>query len=79
MENFKRQGGVAFFLLYYTAREEFYYLRLAQLLSFWQRMLDGGRKSFRYKELDQDFIFKSTGGVLVPYLDALQKDLLLKD
>ena len=28
MENFEKQGGVSFFLLSFTKRDEFYYLRL---------------------------------------------------
>lgn len=79
MENFEKQGGVAFFLIYYSARDEFYYLRLVKLLEFWKRMESGGRKSFRYEELDQEFFFQSAGGVLVPYLDKVQKDLWLRD
>lgn len=78
MENFEKQGGIAFCLLSYTARDEFYYLRFAQLLAFWQRMEQGGRKSFRYEELDPDFRFKSAGGLPVPYLDAMQKDLTFR-
>lgn len=79
MENFERQGGVAFFLIYYSARDEFYYLRLCKLAQFLTRMQNGGRKSFRYEELEPDFFFHSAGGLLVPYLDAVQKDLLLRD
>lgn len=79
MENFEKQGGVAFFLISYSAKDTFYYLRFAKLQEFWKRMRAGGRKSFRYEELEQDFIFKTAGGVLVPYLDEIQKDLLLRD
>ena len=79
MENFEKQGGIAFFLILYSAREEFYYLRFSKLSEFWKRMQNGGRKSFRYEELEPDFIFQSSGGVLVPYLDEIQKDLLLRD
>ena len=79
MEQFEQQGGVAFFLISYSARDEFYYLRFCKLLEFWNRMKNGGRKSFRYEELEQDFIFKPAGGILVPYLDQMQKDLLFRD
>lgn len=79
MQNFEKQGGIAFFLISYSARDEFYYLRLSKLLAFWNRMKEGGRKSFRYEELEQDFIFKTSGGILVPYLEKLQKDILLRD
>ena len=76
MGNFEKQRGVAFFLLYFTAREEFYYLRLSELLFFWERALKGGRKSFRVDELNPGYFFKSKQGLFVPYLDMVQKDLL---
>lgn len=79
MENFEKQGGVAFFLLSYTHRDIFYYLRLTKLLEFWNRAKEGGRKSFRYEELEPEFFLPKNRGVLVPYLDALQKDLLARD
>lgn len=78
MENFEKQGGVSFFLLSFTKRDEFYYLRLDMLLEFWKRAKEGGRKSFRYEELDPEYFLPRQRGVLVPYLDALQKDLLLQ-
>ena len=79
MENFEKQGGVSFFLLSFTKRDEFYHLRLDVLLEFWKRAKEGGRKSFRYEELDPEYFLSRQRGVLVPYLDALQKDLLRRD
>ena len=75
MENFEKQGGVSFLILYFSHREEFYYLPLRQLVTFWNRAEAGGRKSFRYEELWPQYFFASGGGVLVPYLELLQKDL----
>lgn len=79
MEDFEKQGGISFFLLSFTARDEFYYLRLAELLVYWNRAKEGGRKSFRYEELNPDFFLSVEKGVLVPYLTTLQKDLDLRD
>ena len=79
MENFEKQRGIAFFLISFTARDEFYYLRLAKLLEFWNRAKEGGRKSFRYEELEPEFFLPKSRGVLVPYLDAMQKDLAMRD
>lgn len=79
MKDFERQGGIAFFLIYYTHKEVFYYLRLKDLLVFWERMEQGGRKSFQFEELDPAFIIPGQGGILVPYLQALQLDLSLRD
>lgn len=79
MENFEKQGGIAFFLISYTKRNEFYYLQFSLLKTFWKRMEEGGRKSFRYEELNPEFVLHSKGGVLVPYLDGIQKDLNSRD
>ena len=75
MEQFERQGGIAFFLIYYTARDLFYYLPYEMLRFFWDRAKDGGRKSFRYEELNPDYQIPKKNGVLIPYLEILKKDL----
>ena len=46
-----------------------------ELMGFVQRANEGGRKSFRYEELKEGLFLQSQGGLLVPYLEALQKDL----
>jgi recombination protein U len=79
MEQFERQNGIAFFLISFTHRDEFYYLRFAELKRFWQRAKEGGRKSFRYDELDLDFLLPEVSGVLVPYLNMIQMDLETRD
>ncbi len=75
MERFEAQGGVAFLLIYYTHKDLLYYLPLRRLLVFWNRAKEGGRKSFRFEELDPLWRLPKKHGVLVPYLDLLQKDL----
>lgn len=79
MEHFEKQGGVSFFLIHYTKRDVFYYLRFEKLKEFWERAGAGGRKSFRYEELEPEFFLPKGKGVLVPYLDTLQKDLQIRD
>ncbi len=77
MEDFEKQDGIAFFLIYYTSRNEFYYLPYRKLKEFWDRALNGGRKSFRRDELSDDYVIHSPGesGILIPFLDLIQKDL----
>lgn len=79
MKDFEAQQGVAFFLIDYTGRDELYYLRFSELYNFWERARLGGRKSFRYDEIDKRFILPKKSGVLVPYLDTLNLDLSLRD
>lgn len=79
MENFEKQGGVSFLIIYYTGRDEIFYLPFTDVKKFWDRREAGGRKSFRYEELDREYLLHRGHGVLVPYLDGLQKDLLKRD
>ena len=75
MQKFEEQGGVAFFLLFFSRENLFYYLTLRRLLQFWDRMNAGGRKSFRREELDERFYLPRQTGFLVPYLEGLKTDL----
>lgn len=75
MKGFEKQGGIAFVLIFYTHKNQLYYLTFEKLYEFWRRAMDGGRKSFRYEELDPSYILPKKNGVLVPYLDMLNKDL----
>ena len=75
MKDFEKQGGIAFFLIYYTHKDLLYYLPYEMLYFFWDRAQNGGRKSFRFEELNPDYILPKKHGILVPYLDAIQKDL----
>ena len=79
MSNFEKQGGIAFFLIYYTTSNIFYYLPYEMLKFFWDRAKNGGRKSFRFDELNPDYILPSKRGALVPYLDILKKDLEVRE
>lgn len=75
MNNFELQEGIAFILISFTHRNEFYYMRFQELMKFWNRAIEGGRKSFRYEELNPNYFLSETPGVFIPYLEALQKDL----
>ena len=70
MRCFEKQDGVAFILISYTHRNEYYYLTCKKLTEFWDRAAEGGRKSFRYEELEPAFFLPEVPGILVPYLNA---------
>ena len=75
MEQFEKQGGISFFIILFSCRDEKIYVPYRHVLKFWNRMKDGGRKSFRYEELEPAFFLPEVPGILVPYLNALQLDL----
>ena len=79
MNHFEKQGGISFLLIHYSARNVLYYMRIQELNVFWERAKKGGRKSFRFDELDDRFFMELSKGIYVPYLDMLQKDLNLRD
>ena len=79
MRDFEQQEGVAFLIIYYSERNELYYMRFQELLRFWERAETGGRKSIRYEELDARFFMKVEHGYQVPYLDAINLDLEIRE
>lgn len=66
-------------IIYYSTRNELYYMRFDEIRKFWERAENGGRKSIRIEELSPEFFMELKNACYVPYLDALQKDLNLRD
>ena len=79
MEEFEKQNGIAFFLIFYTAKDLFYYLPFRKLKEFWDRAEGGGRKSFPISELDEQYFLPKQQGIFVPYLEGIQIDLKERD
>lgn len=79
MENFEKQHGISFIILYFSARDEFYYIPFCDIMKFWLRGENGGRKSFTYDEIDKNYQIHGSKGVVVHYLEALQKDISIRE
>ena len=75
MKDFEAQEGIAFFLINFTDRRDYYYLRYSEAENYFEREKKGGRKSFRRDELDEEYFFSEEKGFLIPYLKMIQKDL----
>lgn len=75
MREFEKQEGVAFLIIYFKEKDVYYYMRDAELEEFWKRAQEGGRKSIRIEELDEDYFFSGKNGFFIPYLDMIKKDL----
>jgi recombination protein U len=75
MKDFEAQGGIAFIIVYYTHKEEKYYIPFKDVEKFYLRAKDGGRKHFKYEEIDKEYLIGSKGNVLVHYLVQIQMDL----
>lgn len=66
MNAFEQQGGIAFFLIFFSHADLFYYLPLRDLMKFWNRMQSGGRKSFRREELNSIYYLQKKMDFLFP-------------
>lgn len=75
MEEFEEQNGIAFLIIYYSSREEYYYIPFRDMMRFWERAEAGGRKSFRFEEIDKKYQIQVQGQVFIHYLEALGRDL----
>lgn len=75
MKEFEEQKGIAFLLIYFKKRDVYYYLTFHRLLEFWERAANGGRKSFRFDELDLSYQIPVQQGVCVHYLELIKLDL----
>ncbi|MDO4619576.1 MAG: Holliday junction resolvase RecU [Lachnospiraceae bacterium] len=79
MTDFEKQHGVSFLVLFYSKRNEFYYMPYSEMMEFWQRMKLGGRKSFLISELDPAYFMDVRNDSFLPILENLQKDLNMRD
>ena len=75
MDKFEKQDGISFIIIYYTHKDEMYYLPFSYIKKFFERSKSGGRKSFRFDEIDANYRIEKKGGVPVHFLETLQKDL----
>lgn len=75
MKQFEKQGGIAFFLIHFTERREFYYLRYVDLLPFLDRRDRGGLKHFKVSELSKEWMVPLERESRLLYLEPLAKDL----
>lgn len=79
MSDFEKQGGITFIIADFVMRNETYYIPYSDVMRFWKRARDGGRKSFTYEEINKEFKIRSHNGIMVHYIEMLQKDLDVRD
>jgi recombination protein U len=53
MEEVLNQGGICFVILRFTRYEQVFFLEAKHLLTFWERMTNGGRKSITKEEVEE--------------------------
>jgi len=71
MEGFRKQQGVSFILVHFTAKGEIYLLPSEILAKYHVNAQNGGRKSIPYKDFNQAFLVPNKNGFPVHYLVAV--------
>ena len=79
MSDFEKQGGITFIIADFVMRNETYYIPYSDVMRFWKRARAGGRKRFTYEEINKEFKIRSHNGIMVHYIEMLQKDLDVRD
>ena len=79
MRQYEEQGGISFLLIYFTSRHVCYYMSFQEMMKYWNRAKEGGVKHFKYEELDIGFFVPLKQGMILHYLECLQKVLKQKD
>ncbi len=70
MKNVTEQGGISFVILRFSTTEEVFVLPFTSLHLFWVRMIEGGRKSIKKDEVEENGIKVLLG--LHPRIDYLK-------
>lgn len=79
MQEFENQGGIAFIIVFYSHRNEMFYMPFRMIRTYFERSQNGGRKSITYAEMKSAYLIGQGSGIPVHYLEALQKDLEERD
>ncbi len=80
MQDFERQDGISFFVIFYTGQYRMFYVPLAIVERCWNRAEQGGRKSMTFEEMREgSYEMNLTHLGFVPLLEALQSDLDHRD
>lgn len=79
MTDFEKQQGIAFLIIFYSSRQQYYYMTYEEMMRFWNRAEQGGRKSFRYEELTPSHFLGQEGKAEISILRGIQRDLDERD
>ena len=73
MSAFKKQGGIAFLVVYFKKYDAYYFLPIEELEKFYKEAQNGGRKSIPYEKFDSKYQIPIEGGLYIHYLKVLEK------
>jgi recombination protein U len=71
MEDFEKQGGIAFLIVQFVQHNECFYLPFKVLEQYYLKAKEGGRKTIPYEAFDNKYLVVSKCGYFLHYLEAL--------
>ena len=71
--NSKSRAAIAFLLIYFSTREELYYMRYGQILKFWERGLKRRPQKLPVRRAGTRLVYGLKQGYFVPYLECIRK------
>lgn len=75
MQQFEKQKGIAFLLIYFSKYDTYYYLSFRKLKLYWDKAKNDGRKSIPIKDLSNDYKINTKNGIMLHYLEQLSIDI----
>ncbi|MHC1747773.1 MAG: Holliday junction resolvase RecU [Cellulosilyticaceae bacterium] len=78
MNDFVKQGGEAFFIVYFKKYERYFLMPIEFLMEHVKTAEAGGRKSIPYSAFEKIYTVPFEGGMYINYLKALEKYLIDK-
>ena len=73
MQDFDRQGGLAFLLVHFTEYQEYYLLPVETLAEYYLHKEEKGRSSIPYSAFDKELMIPDTGNAYLNYLAVALK------
>ena len=78
MEDFNKQGGIAFLLVYFSVYGKYFFLPIDSLKAFWQKSQNGGRKSIPYNAFEPKYELRLEKDSVLNYLEGINTYLKQK-
>ncbi len=75
MKDFKKQGGIAFILVYFRFYNKYYYMSIDKLMLFWERAKKGGRKSIKFDEFSPEYEVSLNNNSVIHYIEMIAKEI----
>ncbi len=73
MQDFEKQGGIAFLIIDFTALNKTYFLPFKRVNEFFLKIQEGGRKRIPLSEFKDENIISSKAGYFLHYLENLKQ------